>query len=285
MNNRVRELDAMVSAIKNGGKIDPFQFVAVLAQSNVESPGHLSSKLDIEPRIFRDDETSADCFHLCTNDEGRKVAERAGNGLSLFRGTDLLAIAYQNQLALLFNAGTKYEVIIDREVLRRMVDSAKRIDKENSEDRESRSVRQDENAGDSQVELCFNIWAFVDGDAGLVQHGSAKPYLLEGTEEEKLATLRSLSKFDFYSAVPTQMPERFQTVLPNGETFKGALQFSDLERTRWVEFMMDTALPLPDQIVKVGGEYQAFSFPSSERSVYVLTCVVEGSDGSLVAAV
>jgi len=68
----------------------------------------------------------------------------------------------------------------------------------------------------SAQEIILNLWFVID-DGGLIYSLRARCYVHSGTDEEKLAFLRSFATTDFLIAQPFPIPERFHTTLVNGE--------------------------------------------------------------------
>lgn len=66
-------------------------------------------------------------------------------------------------------------------------------------------------------ELTANLWAFLDSSTGMIYAVAGRAYQLSGTDEEMLATLRSLSKHDFQSATRIGLGDRFKVIYANGE--------------------------------------------------------------------
>ena len=63
---------------------------------------------------------------------------------------------------------------------------------------------------DTNAEICLNTWFFVDS-TGMVIRIAAKAYALKGTDEEKLAILKSLAGTDHLSATHGRIPKRYVT--------------------------------------------------------------------------
>jgi len=70
-------------------------------------------------------------------------------------------------------------------------------------------------------ELTANLWGFLDSSTGMIYAVAGRGYQLTGTDEEKLATLRSLSKHDFQSATRIGLGERFKVTFADGEVRPG----------------------------------------------------------------
>ncbi len=70
-------------------------------------------------------------------------------------------------------------------------------------------------------ELTANLWAFLDSSTGLIYAVAGRAYQLTGNDEEKLATLRVLSRHDFRCATRSGLGDRFKVTYPSGETKSG----------------------------------------------------------------
>lgn len=68
----------------------------------------------------------------------------------------------------------------------------------------------------SGQEVILNLWYVID-DAGLIYSLRARCYLHSGTDEEKLAFLRSVAETDYLIAQTFPIPEGFHTTLTNGD--------------------------------------------------------------------
>jgi hypothetical protein len=68
----------------------------------------------------------------------------------------------------------------------------------------------------SSQEIILNLW-YVTDDLGLIYSLRARCYVHSGTDEEKLAFLRSFAPTDFLIAQPFPILERFHTTLVSGE--------------------------------------------------------------------
>lgn len=61
---------------------------------------------------------------------------------------------------------------------------------------------------DADAEICLNTWIFLDS-TGMVIRIAAKAYALKGTDEEKLAILKSLAGTDHLSATQGRIPTKY----------------------------------------------------------------------------
>jgi len=68
----------------------------------------------------------------------------------------------------------------------------------------------------SEPEIILNLWYLYD-DLGMIYKLLARPYVRNGTDEEKLAFLRGLATTDYMLAQWFPVPERFHTTFVVGE--------------------------------------------------------------------
>jgi hypothetical protein len=68
----------------------------------------------------------------------------------------------------------------------------------------------------SSPEIIMNLWYVID-DLGMIYSLRARCYVHIGSDEEKLAFLRSCAETDFLIAQPFPVPERLHTTVIEGE--------------------------------------------------------------------
>jgi len=68
----------------------------------------------------------------------------------------------------------------------------------------------------SSQEIILNLWYVID-DEGLIYSLRARCYVHSGTDEEKLAFLRSLAETDYLIAQPFPIPEAFHLAMDYGD--------------------------------------------------------------------
>lgn len=73
-----------------------------------------------------------------------------------------------------------------------------------------------------QEELCLNIWILLDGKNGLIKKIAGRAYNMEGTDEQKTAVLKFLSKNDYVHAYKIDVPQNYVTYIGD-ERVEGAL--------------------------------------------------------------
>ncbi|MGW0035959.1 hypothetical protein [Gordonia sp. NPDC003376] len=136
-----------------------------------------------------------------------------------------------------------------------------------------------------QHEVCFNLWAFADV-SGLIRRISGKAYILDGSDEQKSAVLRSLAGSDFRTAATRPVPDRLGVVDRDGRRIAGAVLPHRLSEVSLIfGTVLDELSALPVQLCSVAGRSVEFPPPEVEAPLYVLTVVVEHADGRLVPSV
>jgi len=137
-----------------------------------------------------------------------------------------------------------------------------------------------------QLEICVNLWWFVDIDSGLVLRVAGRGYAMSGDDESKLKTLHLLATTDFHIAETYKIPDRFVLILED-EKIRGVIPVSIIHEHMEIFESVYKGIEemLPKQIRSVGGEYESYKLTVPKDPLCVLTCVVEGSDGSLMPMV
>jgi len=74
------------------------------------------------------------------------------------------------------------------------------------------------------IELCFNLWYCLDREQNIVAI-SAKAYMLDGTEDEKAALLKQLSRQDYRTVAAAPAPADLRRRYPNGLRYVALKQF------------------------------------------------------------
>jgi hypothetical protein len=138
----------------------------------------------------------------------------------------------------------------------------------------------------SKSELCINLWFCFDNEAGFVDAIAGRGYFLNGTDEQKTATLKVLAVSDYLNAVWQPIPERYQTTLVSTDenktaSFSGVVHSSDIdvlgldlfeEVFKLIESVNQAYLPIKNtETVKVPDE-----------PLYVIT-PLESSNGKIKA--
>ena len=73
------------------------------------------------------------------------------------------------------------------------------------------------------TELVFNLWAFFDAEHGHVCELAARAYNLGGSDDERIAVLKSLSRTDWVTATRQTVPQCFRIDFDDGRTTAGAV--------------------------------------------------------------
>lgn len=133
------------------------------------------------------------------------------------------------------------------------------------------------------LEVCINLWWFVDDESGLVFHIAGRGYALSGDDSNKLQILKKLSSADFHIAGHHKIPERF-TINSEHGTIRGVVPASAIKEHPEIfePVYLQIEKDMPQQVQSVNGEYQFYKMKVPEDPLCVITCVVEYSDGRLV---
>lgn len=138
-------------------------------------------------------------------------------------------------------------------------------------------------------EVVLNLWAFVD-EGGYIQRIAGKFYVLEGSDQQKLAILRQLSGSDFLSAQWRPVPKNFRITNPDGEELIGIAHVSMLpdpntHPSLFGPLMDELATEIPPQMRSVNGEFESFRLELPEAPLCVTTQILEFEDGRQVPLV
>jgi hypothetical protein len=68
-------------------------------------------------------------------------------------------------------------------------------------------------------EVVLNLW-YVRDEEGIIYSLRVKTYVIEGTEDEKLALLQERARLDYLIAEPFEIPERFHLTIGVGNNAK-----------------------------------------------------------------
>jgi hypothetical protein len=138
----------------------------------------------------------------------------------------------------------------------------------------------------NEAEICVNVWHFVD-ETGMVMMLAAKAYALRGTDDEKLAVLKSLSATDYLSAIQARVPDQYVLSTVDGD-LKGVLPASALQMDPVPVFdhlFQKLADSLPSLPISVEGSYRKLKPQLVEPFLWVSTAVYESPDGQLIARI
>lgn len=139
---------------------------------------------------------------------------------------------------------------------------------------------------DADAEICLNTWFFVDS-TGMVIRIAAKAYALKGSDEEKLAVLKSLAGTDHLSAAQGRIPERYVTTV-EGQEMAGSIPAAALQSEPLPVFddlFTEIEKSLPQLYRTVDDQYEPFRLQLTEPFLWVMTSIFESNDGQLIARV
>lgn len=134
----------------------------------------------------------------------------------------------------------------------------------------------------ADLEPYFNVWIFIEPTTGLVMQTGVKAYALEGTDEEKLACLRYLSRTDFYTVERQRIPERYVLRGPQGQRQNHVVTVQMVPNTPLVQECIEALMPLPAQLLMSGDEPSLVSLPMGDAPLCVTTFIEQRHDGTLV---
>ena len=139
---------------------------------------------------------------------------------------------------------------------------------------------------DAGAEICLNTWFFVDS-TGMVIRIAAKAYALKGSDEEKLAILKSLAGTDHLSATQGRIPERYVTTV-EGQEMAGSIPAAALQLEPLPVFddlFTEIEKSLPQLYRTIEDQYEPFKLQLTEPFLWVMTSIYESDDGQLIARV
>lgn len=109
------------------------------------------------------------------------------------------------------------------------------------------------------TELVVNLWAIYDASVGYVYALSGRAYAVEGTDEHKLAVLKSLARTDYVTAKRYQVPSRFAIHYPDGDIQQGfapMVAVTDPNAQLFEEMFKNIESELPDVFARSSAELQ-----------------------------
>jgi hypothetical protein len=131
------------------------------------------------------------------------------------------------------------------------------------------------------LEICFNLWLFVDNESRLIYCYAGKIYAMRGEDDEKLRRLRELSADDHHTVPRRKLPDRFKLILDEGEMMGVAtLSISrDSNSQFFEELFAELEKELPQQTRFVFGGFIKTSLPVSKTPLCVTTVILEDKFG------
>ena len=134
-------------------------------------------------------------------------------------------------------------------------------------------------------EVCINLWAYLDEQAGYISRVAGRGYVLTGTDNEKFATLHMLAKTDFLIAPWLPIPKNVTVVTENGTlngmTTPAVLNESSSFNTIFEQVFLQIDQTIPKQLKFNDSNYEEFCLKVPNEPLYVLTTIIEYDDGRL----
>ena len=134
-------------------------------------------------------------------------------------------------------------------------------------------------------EVCINLWAYLDEQAGYISRVAGRDYVLTGTDNEKFATLHMLAKTDFLIAPWLPIPKNVKVVTENGTlngmTTPAVLNESSSFNTIFEQVFLQIDQTIPKQLKFNDSNYEEFCLKVPNEPLYVLTTIIEYDDGRL----
>lgn len=138
-----------------------------------------------------------------------------------------------------------------------------------------------------ETEIVLNLWAYSD-EQGYIRRIAGKCYGLQGSDEEKLQTLRILSAADYITTRWHPVPEHCQVVGAEGKAVSGIAATTELlnpmaHESLFRELINELEADLPEQVVCHGGaQYKGFRASIPQEPLVITTVVIEQKDGLLI---
>jgi hypothetical protein len=138
----------------------------------------------------------------------------------------------------------------------------------------------------SDPEVVLNLWAYADED-GTILRLAGKTYVMQGSDEEKLAMLRPLATSDFLSVSWSKVPSNFNIQNIDNNEMSGVAHASMLTDRSYHDFLFGPlievlAQSVPEQLRSINGDYQKFRLEIPDEPLCISTIVLEKEDGNLV---
>ena len=139
---------------------------------------------------------------------------------------------------------------------------------------------------DTGAEICLNLWYFPD-QQGIVLRIAAKAYALKGSDQEKLAVLKSLSGTDHLTATWDGVPKN-QVIDQDDRRMEGATHayaVPMMVTSLFGDLINKVEKQLPVVLRECDGDYVKNIQKIPQEPLTVITAVHETPDGRLVANV
>ena len=122
-------------------------------------------------------------------------------------------------------------------------------------------------------EVCINLWAYLDEQAGYISRVAGRGYVLTGTDNEKFATLHMLAKTDFLIAPWLPIPKNVKVVTENGTlngmTTPAVLNESSSFNTIFEQVFLQIDQTIPKQLKFNDSNYEEFCLKVPNEPLYV----------------
>jgi hypothetical protein len=137
----------------------------------------------------------------------------------------------------------------------------------------------------SQLEVALNLWYVMDEGTAAIYRLFGRAYAVEGTDEEKLQTLRRLAKTDYLVARQFNVPERFKVKnTTTGQEQAGIAFWYEHEGyvfDLFKEVMDEIEKELPEHMAFEDGEPENVRMKLPQNPLFVLTPLVEDDYGNI----
>jgi hypothetical protein len=137
-------------------------------------------------------------------------------------------------------------------------------------------------------ELVVNLWAVYDASVRAVYCLSGRVYAMHGSDAEKLAVLKTLSRTDYLSAKRYSVPSRFVIITPEGDEREGVTYLNAVNDPNAMLFEevfknIEAELPALADFTKLEFEWVKQVLP--DDPLCVITVLYEDDTGAIRAIV
>jgi len=140
----------------------------------------------------------------------------------------------------------------------------------------------------AQSELVLNLWAIYDAGVGMIYGLAGRAYCLSGSDEQKLAMLRSLSSTDHVTAKRFRVPDRFSVQCSDGTVRMSVAPMQaihDPAAQLFEEMFDNVAADLPPLMEGRGEEFVPRKQSIPAEPLCVVTVLYEDEEGAIRALV